>query len=66
MSKSKTESTFKVRELKDGSGFQVVMNSDERAADLLIGDFSNEAQANEWIRKDSGSWLARRKAAELA
>jgi len=61
MLKSKTDSVFKARELKDGSGFQVIMISTEHAPDLLIGDFSNEAQANEWIKKDSASWLARRK-----
>jgi hypothetical protein len=61
MPNPKTESIFKVRELKDGSGFQVIMVSSGQPPELLIGDFSNEAQAKEWIRKDSISWLARRK-----
>jgi hypothetical protein len=61
MPNPKTEPIFKVRELKDGSGFQVIMFSSEQAPELLIGDFSNEAQAKEWIKKDSISWLARRK-----
>ncbi len=62
MPKPRADSVFKARELKDGSGFQVIMISSELALDFLIGDFSSEAQANEWIRKDSASWLARRKA----
>lgn len=60
MLKSKTESAFTIRELKDGSGFQVIMNSSEHTPDLLIADFSSEAQAKEWIRKDSAAWLAKR------
>jgi hypothetical protein len=61
MLKSKTASAFKVRELKDGSGYQVVMNPQERAPELLIGDFPNEAEAKEWVKKDSVAWLAKRK-----
>ena len=61
MLKPKTDSVFKIRELKDGSAFQVVLNSVGKTPELLIGDFSNEAQANEWIRKNSASWLSSRK-----
>jgi hypothetical protein len=54
-------SAFTVRELKDGSGYQVVMNSQEHMPELLIGDFPNETEAKEWIKKDSVAWVARRK-----
>jgi len=60
MPKPMTEPRFKVRELKDGSAYQVVMDPQDRAPELLIGDFPNEAEAKEWIRKDSVAWLARR------
>ena len=60
MPKSMTELRFKVRELKDGSAYQVVMDSQDRAPELVIGDFPNEGEAKEWIRKDSVEWLARR------
>jgi hypothetical protein len=61
MPESKNKVTFKIRELKDGSGYQVVMDPQERGPELLIGDFSNETEAKEWIKKDSVAWLARRK-----
>ena len=60
MPKPMTEPRFKVRELKDGSAYQVVMDSQDRAPELVIGDFPNEGEAKEWIRKDSVAWLARR------
>lgn len=50
MSKFKSASAFKVRKLKDGSGYQVVMDPQERVPELLIGDFLNEGEANEWIK----------------
>jgi hypothetical protein len=56
-----TEPKFKVRKLKDGSACQVVMDPQERAPELLIGDFPNETEAKEWIKKDSAAWVARRK-----
>jgi hypothetical protein len=61
MPNSMTEPGFKVRKLKDGSACQVVMDPQEQASELLIGDFSNEAEAKEWIKKDSAAWVARRK-----
>ena len=61
MPEFRTASAFKVRKLKDGSGYQVVMDSQEHAPELLVGDFPNEGGANEWIKKDSLTWLARRK-----
>ena len=60
MPKPMTEPRFKVRELKDGSAYQVVMDSQDRPPELVIGDFPNEGEAKEWIRKDSVAWLARR------
>jgi len=61
MPNSMTEPGFKVRKLKDGSACQVVMDPREQAPELLIGDFPNEAEAKEWIKKDSAAWVARRK-----
>jgi len=61
MSKPKAENTFKIRELKDGSGYQVLLDAQEHAPELLIGDFPNEAEAKEWIKKDSAAWISRRK-----
>jgi len=61
MPNSMTEPGFKVRKLKDGSACQVVMDPQEHAPELLIGDFPNEAEAKEWIKKDSAAWVARQK-----
>jgi hypothetical protein len=61
MPNSMTEPKFKVKRLKDGSACQVIMDPQEHAPELLIGDFPNEAEAKEWIKKDSAAWVARRK-----
>jgi hypothetical protein len=58
VAKSKPDPTFKIRELKDGSSHQVVMEPQEHAPEILIGDFGSESEAKEWIKNDSRAWLA--------
>jgi hypothetical protein len=61
MPKFKEASAFIVRRLKDGSAYQVLTGPQENAPGTLIGDFSNETDARDWIKKNSEGWRAKHK-----
>lgn len=59
MPKFKEASAFIVRRLKDGSAYQVLSGPQENSPGILIGDFPNETDAKDWIKKRSEAWRAK-------
>ncbi len=56
MRKPEKKPEMRPRELKDGSGWYVLVNWGDRPSEQW-GGFQSEAEAQQWIDQDSANWL---------
>jgi len=57
MAITKPKPTFEVRELKDGSGYYVLVTW-PNGMEQQVYDFTNQEGAQFWIEHDTDAWLA--------
>jgi hypothetical protein len=59
MNPSEKKPDMRPRELKDGSGWYVLVQWKDRPSEQ-VGRFSSEAEAQDWVEHSSASWFDKR------